>query len=286
MAGLSLIFYIIIAVLLFMKKSNTAPNAGDGIMEFELRAKMGRLPFGFKEWGIIINKHSGDTVAHVAARAGTLPGYFDWWSLSDNNGRTVAHVAAEFRRLPCGFNQWSLADKNGYTVAHEAAKQNCLPKDFCQWGLKNKNGRTVKQEFYYWNLTIEIPSKRSIIDESGWTLAHEEMTNGQLPTWFQDWHLADKDGYTVAHVGAEKGTLPSNFNQWSLADKDGWSVAHAAALSGSLPLEFDQWDLSMNSGWTVDDVYKEKRKTPTIRAPFWRMRLVCMHKESGHRDIP
>jgi len=76
------------------------------------------LPDNF-DWSVP-NEHAR-TVAHEAAKQGTLPPDLDRWELADEDGWTVAHVAAQYGHLPPGFSRWDLADSDGQTVAHVAA---------------------------------------------------------------------------------------------------------------------------------------------------------------------
>jgi hypothetical protein len=59
---------------------------------------------------LISESDDGWTVAHEAARCGTLPSNFKLWALVDDWGTTVAGVAAEHGHLSDDFNCWELAE--------------------------------------------------------------------------------------------------------------------------------------------------------------------------------
>jgi hypothetical protein len=132
----------------------------------------------------------GHSVAHTAARYGTLPENFDQWSLADEDGWTVAHAAARYGHLPDNPELWGIADAHGHTAAHEGAQWAELPDGFNHWSLANKDG---------------------------WTVAHEGADC--LPELFDSWELADKHGWTVAHAAANLGSLPVRFDRWSIGAK-------------------------------------------------------------------
>jgi hypothetical protein len=71
------------------------------------RAKAGPQAASFP-WGM--SNFAGKTVAHIAAKYGTLPAHFKHWDWTDKHGRTVAQEAARYGNLPADFDQWELAE--------------------------------------------------------------------------------------------------------------------------------------------------------------------------------
>ena len=107
--------------------------------------RLGRFfPPDFPYWGAFDKK--GRSVAHVAARYGTLAEGFKLWGIATPEGWTVAHEAARYRNLPSIFADWTLAAPDGWTVAHEAARSGelCRMSDSV-WALADKDGLTVGQ---------------------------------------------------------------------------------------------------------------------------------------------
>lgn len=58
-----------------------------------------------------LTSDTGWTVAHQAARCGTLPENFTAWHLRAPCSGTVAQVAAARGNLPPGFNEWELVPR-------------------------------------------------------------------------------------------------------------------------------------------------------------------------------
>ncbi|MDR2613486.1 MAG: ankyrin repeat domain-containing protein [Deltaproteobacteria bacterium] len=80
-------------------------------------ARLGRLPEGFRDWGLCIPRLDFVPVAHIAAAHGHLPEDFDRWDVSTRTGWTAAHQAALYGHLPEGYDGPDYADGEGVTVS-------------------------------------------------------------------------------------------------------------------------------------------------------------------------
>lgn len=155
---------------------------------------------------------------------GKVPANSKVWAkpLSDRDEQPLASWAANEGLLPVGFDQWEIYDPTyDYSVAVVAVTAGTLPTDFDRWGL---------------------------VDENGWTVAHEAAEQDALPDDFDQWEISNDKGWTVAHVAAATGCLPNDFNLWHLADNKSWTVAHVAAENERLPYDVSREVLELEAG--------------------------------------
>jgi hypothetical protein len=207
--------------------------------KYVTKAKTGILPNKARILALTGEHSQGRTVAHHAARYGTLPTGFNLWELANKDGWTVAHEAARYKNLPADFKQWSIADKDGRTVAHEAIYAGNMPKDFDQWDISGDGGAVGLYAAMY----------------------------GRLPEDFDLWDIANNEGWTVAHEAAMRGNLPLHFDRWSIKDFYGKTVLSVAVENDS---RFsDLWKQESPLCHSNEDMIAFKKELPEIYMAYW-----------------
>jgi hypothetical protein len=114
-------------------------------------AMRGLLPVDFNRWDMADGM--GWTVAHIAVQLIDVKEFSDFskeWLLTSRNGTTVAHTAAKKGTLPkkSGFlpdETWKRTNKDGETVAYLAVTNGGLPIYFTEWGILHTDGRPIIQ---------------------------------------------------------------------------------------------------------------------------------------------
>ncbi len=132
------------------KKDTNAPCAsgaydfvGANYLKYLLDWKSGKITFDeFCNTNIC---ETNIKAAHYYAHDVILSNDFPYWNLADDFGRTVAHEAAKYGTLPEDFDKFGLSTKKGWTVAHEYVKHGHLPKGFYVLDYADNNGLSVKK---------------------------------------------------------------------------------------------------------------------------------------------
>ncbi|BAI81776.1 hypothetical protein DEFDS_P155 (plasmid) [Deferribacter desulfuricans SSM1] len=90
-----------------------------------------------------------------------------------------------------------------------------------------------------------------LVNEYGWTIAHEQAEFGWLTNDTEILKLSDKNGWTVAHEQAVHGWTTEDKKILKLATNTGWTVAHEQALQGWTTENREILKLANKNGWTV-----------------------------------
>jgi hypothetical protein len=169
----------------------------------------------------------GHTVAHSMMEEGLhirLPDSDPIWRLSDMTCTSVAHLAIK-HKVRTKFKDMTLADNKGHTLAHELVRQSTrtpeLSKD--EWALKDMKGRTPAHLAAGMGLLDDKFNYFSLADSSGWTVAHEYVSN--LNPNLKKVKDIDRDILKIVAWDAED-------DKWYMRNESGSTVAHSAVRRG------------------------------------------------------